>query len=59
MPDAGPFAYYIVMYRFGKIPREQYEALFDKAQMITISNMLEQGQELRDYLEQEGVLDHE
>ena len=59
MPDAGPFAYYIVMYRFGKIPREQYEAFFDKAQMTTISNMLKQGQELRDYLEQEGVLDDE
>lgn len=50
-------AYYVVMYRFGKVPREQYETIFDESQMEAVARMLDQGRQLEEHLEAEGVLD--
>ena len=57
--DAGPYTNFVVLYHFSKVPREQYEAIFNEHQMRKIALLLEEGQNLREDLEQEGLLQDE
>ncbi len=53
------YRFHVVLYRFGKVPREEYETFFDKDQMQMIANLTRAGQEIGEYLKEEGVIDDE
>ena len=52
-------SFLIVIYRFGKVPRDKYVAIFDEKQMKAVDFLMQAGQQIGEYLEQEGVIDDE
>jgi hypothetical protein len=53
------YSFLIVIYRFGKVPREKYEAFFNETQMKAVDFLIQAGKQIGEYLEQEGVIDDE
>lgn len=53
------YSFLIVIYRFGKVPREKYVAIFDEKQMKAVDVLIQAGVQLGEHLKQEGVIDGE
>jgi hypothetical protein len=53
------YSFLIVVYQFGKVPRQKYEAIFDEKQMKAVDVLIQAGVQLGEHLEQEGVIDGE
>ncbi len=48
---------YLIQYHLSVVPRETYEAVFDKNQMKAIDRSIQQGREMVNMLKQRGLLD--
>jgi len=53
------YSFYIVLYRFSKVPRDQFETFFDENQMKLIVELTQAGQQLGERLKEEGLFDDE